>query len=217
MAAPDSTDLIMHRPPEAGPRRVRMEAWWMIRVSLRSLNPSPPRRPGGESERTGYLTRLAFSWRPVLRCSPREPPPAGDRTAWQLLRSPRLTVLHTRYPRSLRTPAHNHGAWAVVSVYRGREDNVRYVRDGANIREVARQSLHPGDAVVLESTEIHDLATSSDRETCSIHVYGVDLYCPDGHSMWVPPSLEERSYDEKEFVRHTTAMTREARGVTAGR
>lgn len=146
-----------------------------------------------------------------------EPPPAGDRTAWQLLRSPRLTVLHTRYPRSLRTPAHNHGAWAVVSVYRGREDNVRYVRDGANIREVARQSLHPGDAVVLESTEIHDLATSSDRETCSIHVYGVDLYCPDGHSMWVPPSLEERSYDEKEFVRHTTAMTREARGVTAGR
>ena len=142
-------------------------------------------------------------------------PPAGDRKAWRLCQSPSLTVLHTSYPRSLRTPAHNHGMWAVVSVYRGREDNVRYVRDGTRIREAGRQSLRPGETVLLDPKEIHDLSTSPDEETCSIHVYGGDLYRPDGHSMWVPPLLEERPYDEQEFVKHSIAMTQQARGLTS--
>ena len=143
------------------------------------------------------------------------PAPAGNREAWRLHRSPRLTVLHTRYPRSARTPPHNHGMWAVVSVYRGREDNVRYVRSGAKISVFGRQSIRPGEVVLLDPDEIHDLSTSSDEPTCSIHVYGGDLYDHKNHSMWVPPSLEERPYDEQEFMRHSTEMTREARGLTS--
>ena len=103
------------------------------------------------------------------------PPSAGNREAWRLHRSPRLTVLHTAYPRSLRTPPHNHGTWAVVSVYRGREDNVRYVRSGATLIVSGHQTILPGEAVLLDPAEIHDLTTSSDEPTCSIHVYGGDL------------------------------------------
>lgn len=62
---------------------------------------------------------------------------------------------------------------------------------------------------------IHHLSTSPEDETCSIHVYGGDLYRPGGHSMWLPPSLEERAYDEREFVRQTLEMSREARGLTS--
>ena len=143
------------------------------------------------------------------------PPPGDNREAWRLYQSPSLTILHTTYPRGLRTPAHNHGAWAVVSVYRGREDNVRYARSGSNLSVLGCQSIHPGEAVLLDPEEIHDLSTSSDEPTCSIHVYGRDLYDHKNHSMWVPPMLEERPYDEQEFVRHSIAMTRNARGLTS--
>ena len=105
--------------------------------------------------------------------------------------------------------------WAVVSVYRGREDNVRYVRSGAKISVLGRQSIRPGEVVLLDPGEIHDLSTSSDEPTCSIHVYGGDLYDHKNHSMWVPPALEEKPYDEQEFMRHSTEMAREARGPTS--
>ena len=144
-------------------------------------------------------------------------PPPRNREAWRLHQSPRLTVLHTTYPRGLRTPAHNHGTWAVVSVYRGREENVRYVRSGASLIVSGRQSIRPGEAVRLDPDEIHDLSTSSDEPTCSIHVYGGDLYDHKNHSMWVTSLLEEKPYDEQEFVRHSIEMTREARGLTKRR
>ena len=142
-------------------------------------------------------------------------PPAGNREAWRLYRSARLTVLHTAYPRSLRTPPHNHGTWAVVSVHRGREDYVRYVRSGTTLVVFGHQSLRPGEAVLLDPNEIHDLSTSSDEPTCSLHVYGGDLYEPKNHSMWVPPSFEERPYDEQDFVRYSIEMTTQARGLTS--
>ena len=140
--------------------------------------------------------------------------PAGNREAWRLHQSPRLTVLHTTYPRSLRTPPHNHGMWAVISVYRGREDNVRYARADARLSVSGRRSIHPGEAVLLEPDEIHDLSTSSEEPTCSLHVYGGDLYDHSKRSMWVPPSLEEKPYDEQEFLRLSIDMMREARGLT---
>jgi predicted metal-dependent enzyme (double-stranded beta helix superfamily) len=135
-------------------------------------------------------------------------PRIGDFRASRLHRSPTLTVLHTAYPPSTRTPPHNHGTWAVVSVYRGREDNVVYERAGRSLTATGRESMHAGEAVRLDTDAIHDLSTCANEPTCSIHVYGADLYDSTNHSMWLPPLLEEEPYQEALFFRAAREMMR---------
>jgi predicted metal-dependent enzyme (double-stranded beta helix superfamily) len=137
------------------------------------------------------------------------PPPArGKPEAWRIHRSSTLTILHTAYPRSTRTPPHNHGMWAIVSVYRGREDNVTYKRAGTGLSPLDTGSIGVGEAVRLEPEVIHDLSTCAEEPTCSIHVYGGDLYDSSNRSMWVPPSCQESRYDEEEFFRYSREMMR---------
>lgn len=128
-------------------------------------------------------------------------PPEGDRRAWRLHRSPTLTILHTTYPRSLKAMPHNHGTWAVVSVYQGQEDYVVYAPAESGLIPVATNSIRPGDAVILGEDTIHDLSTSSTQPTCSIHVYGGDLFDGQRRRMWAPPAFREAEFDEREFAR----------------
>jgi predicted metal-dependent enzyme (double-stranded beta helix superfamily) len=128
-------------------------------------------------------------------------PPEGDRQAWRLHRSPELTVLHTTYPRSLKAMPHNHGTWAVVSVYQGQEDYVLYARAGSSLTRLSTNSVRPGDAVILSEHAIHDLSTSELQPTCSIHVYGGDLFDAQRRSMWAPPAFQETTFNESEFTR----------------
>jgi predicted metal-dependent enzyme (double-stranded beta helix superfamily) len=139
-------------------------------------------------------------------------PPPDDPNAWVLHRSESLSVLHTSYPKSFHTPAHDHGAWAIVSVYRGYEKNVLYERKEAEVEPIGQATIRAGEVVALEPTAIHDLATSPDERTCSIHVYGGDLFSS-YHSMWLPPSLAESSYDQQAFRLSSAELTREARAV----
>ena len=128
-------------------------------------------------------------------------PPEGDRQAWRLHQSPTLTILHTTYPRSLKAMPHNHGTWSVVSVYQGQEDYVVYARAGSGLIPVNTNSVRPGEAVILAEDTIHDLSTSAELPTCSIHVYGGDLYDAQRRSMWAPPAFRETKFDEREFTR----------------
>jgi predicted metal-dependent enzyme (double-stranded beta helix superfamily) len=128
-------------------------------------------------------------------------PPEGDRQAWRLHRSPTLTILHTTYPPSLKAMPHNHGTWAVVSVYQGQEDYVVYERAGGGLRPITTNSIRAGDAVILAENTIHDLSTSAAQPTCSIHVYGADLFDAQHRSMWAPPAFVETKFNESEFIR----------------
>ena len=128
-------------------------------------------------------------------------PPEGDRQAWRLHRSATLTILHTTYPRSLKAMPHSHGTWSVVSVYQGQEDYVVYARAGNGLIPVTTNSIRAGDAVILAEDTIHDLSTSAALPTCSIHVYGGDLYDAQRRSMWAPPAFREMKFDEREFTR----------------
>jgi predicted metal-dependent enzyme (double-stranded beta helix superfamily) len=128
-------------------------------------------------------------------------PPEGNRQAWRLHQSPTLTILHTTYPRSLKAMPHNHGTWAVVSVYQGREDYVAYARAGSELRAIAAASVQPGEAVIFHDDAIHDLSTSAEAPTCSIHVYGGDLFDVQRRSMWPPPDFREVKFDDVEFAR----------------
>src|SRR5438034_9570334 len=72
-------------------------------------------------------------------------PPEGDRQAWRLHRSPTLTILHTTYPPALKAMPHNHGSWAVVSVYQGQEDYVVYARAGSALVPITTNSIRAGE------------------------------------------------------------------------
>jgi predicted metal-dependent enzyme (double-stranded beta helix superfamily) len=137
-------------------------------------------------------------------------PPPDNPDAWVLHRSESLSVLHTSYPESFHTPPHDHGAWAIVAVYRGYEENVLYVRKEGEVEPIGKTTIRAGEVVALEPTAIHDLATSPIERTCSIHVYGGDLFSS-SHSMWLPPSLIESPYDQPAFRLSSTKLTREAR------
>jgi predicted metal-dependent enzyme (double-stranded beta helix superfamily) len=127
-------------------------------------------------------------------------PPEGDRQAWRLHRSPTLTVLHTTYPPALKAMPHNHGTWAVVSVYQGQEDYVVYDRNGNGLVPIATNCIRAGQAVILAEGTIHDLCTSAVQPTCSIHVYGGDLFDAQRRSMWAPPGFQETAFNEQDFA-----------------
>jgi predicted metal-dependent enzyme (double-stranded beta helix superfamily) len=86
-------------------------------------------------------------------------------------------------------------------VYQGQEDYVSYARAGTELTPITTTSIRPGEAVILHDDAIHDLSTSAEQPTCSIHVYGGDLFDARRRSMWAPPEFQEAKFDDVEFAR----------------
>jgi predicted metal-dependent enzyme (double-stranded beta helix superfamily) len=106
-----------------------------------------------------------------------EPRSAG---AHVLHRSPELTVFNLIWgPRMCQLP-HNHGMWAVIGIYRGREDNIFWRRAadarGTRIETAGGKALSEREAVALEREVIHSVVNPIKRLTGAIHVYGGDFY-----------------------------------------
>lgn len=79
-------------------------------------------------------------------------------------------------------PIHNHGSWAVVGVYRGREQETRFRRlDDGTVS--GRAHLEPektwvnstGTVTVVPDGVIHTVEAIDGQEAVSIHVYGTDI------------------------------------------
>jgi predicted metal-dependent enzyme (double-stranded beta helix superfamily) len=124
-----------------------------------------------------------------------EPQRAG---AQVLHRSPELTVFNLIWgPRMCQLP-HNHGMWAVIGIYTGREDNIfwRRVADPqeARIEAAGARALGEGAAVPLGRDVIHSVINPIKRLTGAIHVYGGDFGTVP-HSQWDPEHLVEEPYD----------------------
>jgi 3-mercaptopropionate dioxygenase len=84
------------------------------------------------------------------------------------------------------TPVHDHLAWGLVGIYRGRQDETVYRRlddgsDAAHARlEVSkRQQLGPGQFYTLlpPTDDIHYVRTISDIPSISIHLLANDTAC----------------------------------------
>ncbi len=80
------------------------------------------------------------------------------------------------------TPVHDHGAWAVVGTYRGREEEIWYRRldDGgtsgeARLEPVLTRINPERTTTVVPDGTIHAVGALDDRETVSIHIYGTDI------------------------------------------
>jgi predicted metal-dependent enzyme (double-stranded beta helix superfamily) len=84
------------------------------------------------------------------------------------------------------TPVHDHLAWGLVGIYRGRQDETVYRRvdDGADpthadLEIAKRQELGPGEfyALLPPTDDIHYVKTVSDTPSISIHLLGNDTAC----------------------------------------
>jgi predicted metal-dependent enzyme (double-stranded beta helix superfamily) len=89
-------------------------------------------------------------------------------------------------PPGAATPVHDHLAWGLVGIYRGRQDETVYRRldDGrdpgrAQLEISKRQALEPGDfyALLPPVDDIHYVKTISETASISIHLLANDTAC----------------------------------------
>ena len=89
-------------------------------------------------------------------------------------------------PAGAATPVHDHLAWGLVGVYRGRQDETVYRRldDGsdpsrAQLEIAKRQQLGRGEFYTLlpPADDIHYVTTISDTPSISIHLLANDTAC----------------------------------------
>lgn len=97
-----------------------------------------------------------------------------------------MTLFSLVIPAGAETPVHDHLAWGLIGVYRGRQHETVYRRldDGADARradlEVARaQTMETGAfyALLPPRDDIHYVRTVSDVPSVSIHLLANDTAC----------------------------------------
>jgi 3-mercaptopropionate dioxygenase len=89
-------------------------------------------------------------------------------------------------PAGAATPVHDHLAWGLVGIYRGRQDETVYQRrdDGrdplrADLEITKRRTLSPGEFYTLlpPADDIHYVQTVSEAASISIHLLANDTAC----------------------------------------
>ncbi|MFK7885706.1 MAG: hypothetical protein AB8G16_02485 [Gammaproteobacteria bacterium] len=131
-----------------------------------------------------------------------EPSEAGVQT---LHCAPDLTVLNIVWAPHMNLHPHNHEMWACIGIYRGREDNTFYRRNGDSLRQHGNKSLTAGDTLPLGESIIHAVSNPLDQFTAALHVYGGDFFAQP-RSEWNAQTLQERPYD----IENTRRVFREA-------
>jgi 3-mercaptopropionate dioxygenase len=100
---------------------------------------------------------------------------------WLLFRAAdrSLCLFSLVVPPEATTPVHDHLAWGLVGLYRGRQDEELY-RPGRNGLELLRRrSLAPGDlyALLPPRDDVHRVRTTSEETSVSIHLLANDTGC----------------------------------------
>jgi predicted metal-dependent enzyme (double-stranded beta helix superfamily) len=130
-----------------------------------------------------------------------EPNRAG---LFKLYHSRDLTILNVVWAPMMTIMPHNHGIWAVIGIYTGREDNIFWRRVPGNPRQVeaaGAKALSEKNAESLGQNIIHSVTNPIPRLTGAIHVYGGDFFNPLGRNEWDPETLLEGPFDPERAVR----------------
>jgi 3-mercaptopropionate dioxygenase len=111
---------------------------------------------------------------------------AGDRS---------LTLFALVVPPGAATPIHDHLAWGLVGLYRGRQDEEIYVEREGRAEPLERRALATGDFYVLlpPREDIHRVRTTSPEPSVSIHLLTNDTGCVWRHA------YDERSGEPSPF------------------
>lgn len=88
-------------------------------------------------------------------------------------------------PPGAQTPVHDHLAWGLVGLYRGEQDEDVFTRvdtgdqeDVARLELLERRALKQGDFyALLPETDIHQVTTTSEVTSVSLHLLGIDNGC----------------------------------------
>ena len=101
---------------------------------------------------------------------------------WLLFRSAdrALCLFSLVVPSGSRTPIHDHGAWGLVGLFRGNQDEELYrPLPGGGLDPVRRRPLEPGDwyPLVPPDTDVHRVRTTSAETSVSIHLLANDTGC----------------------------------------
>lgn len=79
-------------------------------------------------------------------------------------------------------PVHNHGSWAVIGIYRGRERETWFRRTDdtaapgqAQLVEVRTLVNPTGTVTVVPDGTIHTVEALNGQDAVSIHIYGTDI------------------------------------------
>ncbi len=116
----------------------------------------------------------------------------GDIAQWLLYRRPeKLTIFSLVLPPGVSTPVHDHLAWGLVGIYSGTQTEEFYRRaddEGAHIghaelEHIGTEEMERGDfyELVPPNNDIHQVQTSSDVPSVSIHLLGGDVGCIQRH------------------------------------
>jgi 3-mercaptopropionate dioxygenase len=105
---------------------------------------------------------------------------------YALYRAEDLCLFSLVIPSGAETPVHDHLAWGLIGVYRGRQDETVYRRldDGrdearAELEVAKRQTMETGQfyALLPPRDDIHFVKTVSDVPSISIHLLANDTAC----------------------------------------
>lgn len=100
---------------------------------------------------------------------------------WLLFRSAdrSLCLFSLVVPPGARTPIHDHGAWGLVGLYRGRQDEELYRPAAGGLELRRRRPLEPGDwyALLPPENDVHRVTTTSAETSVSIHLLANDTGC----------------------------------------
>jgi predicted metal-dependent enzyme (double-stranded beta helix superfamily) len=117
-------------------------------------------------------------------------PPAGSYVQHTLYGDPagRFSLVALVWRPCSATPIHDHHAWGLAGVYRGREVETRFVwcdRPGATpgLRPDDRREAHAGEVnSIVPPIDIHRVLSPGPQPTISLHLYGLDVGLIPGRS-----------------------------------
>ena len=135
------------------------------------------------------------SWLPDHFMNPSETSGMGSGIGmWLLYRSGDgdLAFSSLVVPPGASTPVHDHLAWGIVGLYRGTQAETVFTRTDDGSNEVSadldvqvRKNLVPGEMYdLLPETDIHQVTTTSDVTSVSLHLLGNDNGCLTRHRFY---------------------------------
>ena len=129
----------------------------------------------------------ADGWLPEAYASPDTASAMGGGIGqYALYRAEDLCLFSLVIPAGAETPVHDHLAWGLIGVYRGRQDETVYRRvdDGADdsraeLEVARRQTMDTGEfyALLPPRDDIHFVKTVSATPSISIHLLANDTAC----------------------------------------
>lgn len=136
----------------------------------------------------------------------------GDSAKYVFLhQSPALTILKVVMPGNLLSPPHNHLIWAVIGIYKGRENNIFYRREGDRIVETGRRDLVAPEVMMLTPDVIHGISNPIAHQSYALHVYGGSLANP-ARSLWNPFTLKEEPFQIPALLNYEREMMQRTAG-----